>query len=338
VAGDRVATSLLRQINCASASAHLPCPFCTRFLQRVWSTEPPLELDTCRACGVVWFDPQEIEALPEGVIESTDALRSRAIEAMALHKLEIERAREDATGEPDNEWKAIPALFGFPVEKHTSEFQSHPWVTWTLAGLIALISLFAFGRLEQTVWRFGLIPDEAFRLGGLTWLTSFFLHGDWWHLMGNLYFLLIFGDNVEDYLRHGKYLLLLLGADLLANLLHVILSPASNVPCIGASGGISGIIVFYALQFPKVRLSFLIGGWRGFYLSRWGFGWMSIPAWGALILWLLLQTFTLSQELSGTSNVAASAHFGGAIAGLMAWLWWRSREKQPSCAGPGRVA
>jgi len=256
-------------------------------------------------------------------------MRSRAAEAIALHRLEIECERNDATGGPDDEWKAIPALFGFPVEKNTSALQSKPWVTWSLAALIAMISLVAFGRLEQSVTQFGLIPDEAFRLGGLTWITSFFLHGGFWHLIGNLYFLLIFGDNVEDYLGRGKYLLLILAADMFGNLLHVLLSPASAVPCIGASGGISGIIVFYALQFPRARLSFLLCGWWGLYMSRWGFGWWSIPAWGALILWLLLQTFTLSMEWDGSSTVAASAHFGGAIAGFLAWLWWRNKERQP---------
>ena len=327
MAGDRVATSLLRQINRATQTTDLPCPFCTRSLRRVLSVEPPLELDTCRTCGVVWFDPGEVEALPEGVIESTDSMHLRIAETIALHKLEVESQRTDLTGEPDDEWKAIPALFGFPVEQHTSALQSRPWVTWSLSGLIAIVSLFAFGRLEASVVRFGLIPDEAFRLGGLTWITSFFLHGGLWHLIGNLYFLLIFGDNVEDYLGRAKYLLLILGADLFGNLLHVMLSPASDVPCIGASGGISGIIVFYALQFPRARLSFLFAGWWSLYLSRWGFGWLSIPAWGALILWLFLQSFTLIMELNGASNIAASAHFGGAIAGFVAWLWWRNQEK-----------
>ena len=329
MAGDRIATSLLRQINRATKPAGLPCPFCARSLRQVVSTEPPWELDTCRTCGVVWFDPHEIKALPEGVVESTDSMQLRIAETIARHKLQVESQQSDLTGEPDDEWKAIPALFGFPVEKHTSDLQSRPWATWILSALITLFSLIAFGRLPATVNQFGLIPDDAFRLGGLTWITSFFLHGGLWHLIGNLYFLLIFGDNVEDYLGRGKYLLLILGADLLGNLLHVILSPASDVPCIGASGGISGIIVFYALQFPRARLSFLFAGWWSLYLSGRGFGWLSIPAWGALIVWLLLQTLTLSMELNGTSDVAASAHFGGAIAGFVAWLWWRSKEQLP---------
>lgn len=328
-AGDYVATSLLRQINRATQQAGLPCPFCTRSLCRVVSLEPALELDTCRTCGVVWFDPHEIEALPEGVIESSDAMRLRGAEVLALHRLQVQREHDEATSEPDEEWKAIPALFGFPVETHTHMLQTKPWVTWSLCAMIAVISLLAFGHLEETVNQFGLIPEQAFRLGGLTWITSFFLHGSFLHLIGNLYFLLIFGDNVENHLGRWKYLLLILGADLLGNLLHVVLSPATHIPCIGASGGISGVIVLYALQFPRARLSFLIGGFWGYYASRWGFGWWNVPAWGALVLWLLLQSFTLFMELDGSSNVAASAHFGGAFAGLLAWLGWRSKEKRP---------
>lgn len=329
VAGDRMATSLLSQINRATHATRLPCPFCTRSLYHVACVGPALELDTCRACGVVWFDPREIEALPEGTIESSDATRLRGAEVLALHRLQIQREHDDATSEPDEEWKAIPAMFGFPVETHTSALQIRPWVTWALSALIAVISLLAFGRLEETVDQFGLIPDQAFRLGGLTWITSFFLHAGILHLIGNLYFLLIFGDNVENHLGRWKFLWLIFAADLLGNLVHIVLSPATQIPCIGASGGISGVIVFYALQFPRARLSFLFGGFWGIHASRWGLGWWNIPAWGALVLWLLLQTFTLFMELDGSSDVAASAHFGGAIAGLLAWLWLRSNKKRP---------
>ena len=297
---------------------------------RIQSAEPPLELDACRSCGVVWFDPLEFEAIPEGAIESPTEARMRGAEAFALAKIERMREQQDSVDEPDEEWKTIPGLFGFPVETQTNPLQRWPLVTWSISVLIILTSAWSFWHLDEVVARFGLIPAEAFRLGGLTWFTSFLLHGGILHLLGNLYFLLIFGDNVEDYLGRWKFCLLILLADMAGNLVHVLATPHSIVPCIGASGGISGIIVFYALQFPKARLSFMIGpGYLGF--SRWGlgWGWLNIPAWGALILWLLLQTFTLMTEMVGLSNVAATSHFGGAAAGLVAWLVWRSRQKRP---------
>jgi membrane associated rhomboid family serine protease len=170
--------------------------------------------------------------------------------------------------------------------------------------------------LRTAVGEFGFVPAEALRLGGLTWLTSFFLHGGILHLIGNLYFLLIFGDNVEDHLGRWRYLLLILAATLTGDLVHVLAAPQSTVPSIGASGGISGVIVFYALQFPKARLAFLF---RYFLYFRW----LQIPAWAALVLWMLLQFFTAALQLSGLSNTAATAHLGGAAAGFLLWLKWR---------------
>lgn len=98
--------------------------------------------------------------------------------------------------------------------------------------------------------------------------------------------------------------------------MHLLAEPASRIPCIGASGGISGVIVFYALQFPRARLGFL-------FRCYWRFHWVQMPAWFALLLWLLLQSVTVMMQLGGFSNVAATAHLGGAAAGFLFWLVWR---------------
>jgi len=322
VAGDRCATAMLRQINRSNTYSELPCPFCRSPMRAILSEEPRLELDACRMCGVVWFDPHEFETVPPGVLESPDAARMRGIETLAQRKLENLRERGVTDDGPDLEWKTIPAFLGFPVESETNPLNLRPWITWGLSLVIFLVSVAAFTRYRDAVDTFGLVPAEAWRWGGLTWLTSFFLHGGILHLLGNLYFLLIFGDNVEDFLGHRRFALLLLASTLAGDAVHVLVSPSSTVPCIGASGGISGVIVFYALQFPHARLGFLM---RYFMYFRW----VQIPAWGALVLWLLLQSLSLVQEISGRSNVAATAHFGGALAGVVAWMWWKRIENRP---------
>ena len=329
VAGDRFATSLLRQINRTVHLSERPCPFCRESMRMFFSPDPPLELDACKPCGVVWFDPQEFEAVPEGAVESSDEVTMRGAEAIANYQIERMKQQQAAEAEPDAEWKTIPAIFGFPVETETNPLQRWPWFTWSLCAVIAAVSIWAFADLNEVIARFGLVPAHALRLGGFTWLSSFFLHGGVLHLVGNLYFLLIFGDNVEDYLGRWRYALLILLADVTGNLVHVLAASSSTEPCIGASGGISGVIVFYALQFPRARLSFLCRGYGYYSWSRWGMSWLNIPAWGALVLWLLLQTFTVMMQLSGFSNVAATAHLGGAAAGFALWLWWRSKEKRP---------
>ena len=318
VAGDEFATSLLRSINRNERLGSHPCPFCSRRMRVFQSHAPPLELDACKPCGVVWFDPLEFEAVPEGAIESQESVQLRGLEAQANWRLEQMKEQGVTEDGPEETWKTIPALFGFPVESETAALSRWPWLTWGLALIIAALSIWAFFDLEAAVQIFGFIPAEAGRYGGLTLLTSFFLHGGVLHLVGNLYFLLIFGDNVEDYLGHRRYLLLIFAATVAGDTLHLLLQPASTMPSIGASGGISGVIVFYALQFPRARLGFLF---RYFVYFRW----IQMPAWFALILWMLLQSVTVMLQLSGFSNVAASAHLGGAAVGFGLWLVWRTR-------------
>jgi membrane associated rhomboid family serine protease len=227
---------------------------------------------------------------------------------------------------PDETWKCVAAFCGFPVEKDTDALESRPWATWILSGVIALISIIAFFNLEWAVDAFGFIPSHALRYGGITSLTSFFLHGGILHLVGNLYFLLIFGDNVEDKLGWKKYLLLIFGATLAGDFVHWLAQSNSSEPCIGASGGISAVLVFYALQFPRAKLGFL-------FLIWWRIRWVYIPAWIALVLWLLMQTYGIFMQLSGFSNVAATAHLGGSAVGFIYWLCWK-KSHRPALAAP----
>ena len=204
-------------------------------------------------------------------------------------------------------------LFRDPVEFDTVPIERRPWVTWSLALLMVAVSAAAFTTLREIVQQYGLIPAEASRRGGLTFLTSFFLHGGVIHLLGNIYFLLVFGDNVENFMGRIRYLILILLADLVGNLAHIAADPHSHIPCIGASGGIAGIITFYALQFPRARLAFMF---------RWGFvyfRWIRLPAWGGLVLWVLFQLFGAWLQIRGMSHVSAFAHLGGLFAGVAAW-------------------
>jgi len=319
VAGDGFATGLMRQINANSTFGSRPCPFCTRQMRVFSANNPTMELDACKPCGAVWFDPQEFETVPEGAPASVGELHLRSAEAYGRYRLETLSNADASQDLPDETWKWIPAFFGFPVEAETDSLRRLPWFTWSLAVVIALVSLAAFHNLEAVVERFGFIPAEAWRFGGLTLLTSFMLHAGVFHLIGNLYFLLIFGDNVEDFLGRLRYGLLILVATVAGDVVHLLADPTSTMPCVGASGGISGIIVFYALQYPRARLGFMF---RYFVYFRW----LQIPAWGALVLWLLMQVLGVYLQRSGVSNVAATAHLGGAAVGLALWLWWRRRE------------
>ena len=285
---------------------------------------PPLTLDACKPCEVIWFDSGEYEAVPEGVVETRDELILRGREAEGNWKLarmeEQARQQQGLSGEPpDEEWKWLPALLGLPVKLDDAGLTRRPWMTWSVSATITVISICAFFDLHDAIQRFGLIPAQAWRYGGITLLTSFFLHGGAWHLISNLYFFLLFGDNVEDYLGRWRFALLLLLAALAGDSLHILLDPRSDVPCIGASGGISGVLVFYVLEFPQARLGFLF---RFFY-------WIYLPAWGAFVIWMLLQLWGAYRQFGGFSDISALAHLGGTVAGIALWLCWRKLRPSP---------
>ncbi|MHC4677439.1 MAG: rhomboid family intramembrane serine protease, partial [Planctomycetota bacterium] len=108
------------------------------------------------------------------------------------------------------------------------------------------------------VTNWGLVPAELGRRFGLTFVTSFFLHGGLVHLFGNLYYLVVFGDNSEDVLGRGRYLLLIAAATIVGDIAHIVSDPGSTTPCIGASGGISGVLAYYCLRFPKASVGIVV--------------------------------------------------------------------------------
>lgn len=317
--------SLWQRAHQAETRNGVKCPACRDSMAEVAlpvDVSRDLHLDLCTKCQFLWFDPHEFEQMPRQPQGRPRQLPAKVREAMAVADAQREatRARGPEFGNeaPEEAWKWVPAMLGLPVEHETHPVRTLPWLTWGLTAVLVLVAALTFSNLRAAVDQFGFIPAQAWRYGGLTFLTAFFLHGGPLHLLGNAYFLVIFGDNVEDYLGRLRYVGLLLFATILGGLLHMVGDPRSDIPCVGASGGISGIIVYYALQFPKARLGVVIRYWVMF-------RWVYFPAYVALIFWLALQAVTAYMQISGVSNVSALAHFGGAAAGLIAWLVWRNR-------------
>jgi membrane associated rhomboid family serine protease/Zn-finger nucleic acid-binding protein len=228
---------------------------------------------------------------------------------------------------PTEFWHWIPALFGMPVEDaqpagHRND-RERPLLTWTLAIGIFLVSALAMFDLESLIKTYGLIPAEFGRLSGLTWLTSFFLHVGPLHLLGNLYFLVVFGDNVEKCFGGLELFLLIVVAAVFGDFVHILFDPSSVIPCVGASGGISGVIAFYALRFPKTKLSMMFWFIKPF--------WFRMNAIWLFFLWILLQIVISGQQIAGLSSISGGAHLGGAFVGFVAWLLWRLGGGERDC-------
>lgn len=165
-----------------------------------------------------------------------------------------------------------------------------------------------------------VIPQEAvpFPIWG-TLLTSMFMHGGILHLAGNMLYLWIFGDNVEEVLGHGRYLLTYLACGLAASLANILIAPSSLIPTLGASGAIAGVMGMYLVWFPHNQVRVLVIRFITL-----------MPAVLVIGLWLLMQLFLGYQTLSQageTGGVAYAAHLGGAVAGIAFALLARDRAR-----------
>ena len=154
----------------------------------------------------------------------------------------------------------------------------------------------------------------------LTFFSSMFLHGGWMHLIGNMWFLWIFGDNVEDRLGRLHYLWFYLGCGLAGAVVHVAFNPSSGLPTVGASGAIAGVMGAYLITFPGARILTLVPIF--FFLTT-----LELPAYLLIIYWILLQFLNGAASIATTDvtqgEVAWFAHIGGFLAGILLMLAMR---------------
>jgi membrane associated rhomboid family serine protease len=216
-----------------------------------------------------------------------------------------------------------------------------PWMTWLLIAITVAVWLLVQGAgnplaVAVSVCNLGLVPGELTRLAALgsgvplgpgmscvvdrepvNWLTpliSIFLHGGWGHLLGNMLFFWVFGNNIEDSMGPGRFLVFYLLCGLIAAGAHILSEPASPVPTVGASGAISGIMGAYLVLYPRVRVKML-------FIFVIFFRVFAIPAWVVLIWWFFVQVVTGLPSLSAvrpdvSGGVAVWAHVGGFLAGV----------------------
>lgn len=225
----------------------------------------------------------------------------------------------------------------FPIRDHNPSGR-RPYVTIALILLNVLVFLAYFpGASEWSLQGFfmtwGLVPGRLLAGDGAgTLLTHMFLHGGWMHLAGNMLFLWIFGDNMEDEMGHLGFLLFYLASGLAAAGLQIAPDPGSVVPMVGASGAIAGVMGGYLLLFPRAKVDVLVIIVVFIRIFAW-------PAWVILGIWLAIQVFSgFATPLDG-GGVAYWAHVGGFVAGLVltlpAWLrrggtgYWQRTEGHP---------
>lgn len=208
----------------------------------------------------------------------------------------------------------------FPIRDHNPSERT-PYVTYVLIGANILAFLLFYlpvlnnpAGLQSFYNTWGLVPARITSGGGqITFLTSMFLHGGFMHLAGNMLFLWIFGDNLEDELGHGRFAFFYLGSGIGAAVLQILAGPTSTVPMVGASGAIAGVMGGYLLLYPRARVDVL-------FIFVIIFKVFPLPAWIMLGAWFALQVFNGAAMPTGEGGVAHWAHAGGFIVGLV-WVF-----------------
>lgn len=188
-----------------------------------------------------------------------------------------------------------------------------PFITYGLIGMNVLVFFHELslsdGQLDQFLRLYAVVPRELTNNLPGEWMTLFtsqFLHGGWWHLISNMVFLWIFGNNIEDRLGHFKYIIFYLSCGALAALCQWVIGVNSGVPSLGASGAISGVLGAYIIRFPDARVMSLV--FLGFFITT-----IRVPA------LLLIGIFFIQNVISGLANLQAAANMSVETGGVAYW-------------------
>jgi membrane associated rhomboid family serine protease len=209
----------------------------------------------------------------------------------------------------------------FPIGDDNTQERTFPVATYVLIALNVLFFLVELSGGDEFIKQWAFVPARFSAAPGsnaVTILTSMFMHGGWMHLFGNMLFLWIFGDNVEDRFGHLQFLLFYLLVGLAATLAQFALAPHSSLPNVGASGAIAGVLGAYILMFPQSRVNVLLGRQI-----------VAMPALAVIGIWIAIQLFSgvgsiaHTDETSDVGGVAYMAHIGGFFAGFLLTFLFR---------------
>lgn len=291
----------------------IACSHCRQPMRTVYAgTGSSVELDLCRHCDLVWLDTGEWSDLaenrpPSASLSNLNLERARII--LEIDRMKSERKDFEVSWGVQSDLpplKAVATLVGLVVEEEPDRFGARPWITWTL--IFSCVVFFFMSSRHPGLFEFFSYSAGDGAKGLVTALGAFFMHADVWHLAGNMYFLWIFGDNVEDHLGKGKFIALMILAAWLSAFAWAFFDPNSlEVRLVGASGGVSGLLAYYLIRFPARRFVMRVG-----LLIL-----VKIPAYFMGLLFLLKEIFGAVVETGGAGNVAHLSHLGGALAGAI---------------------
>jgi len=273
----QIADAVVAAPRLPSTALNRNCPFCRDPMQQVQAgSPPPIPLEVCDRCRAIWFDDAEYH-----------------------------RVFPFPVGRPRGAPSPVRAPPNFRA-----------WFTYVLLLLMVGISLWAMIDHPEWIRAWGFIAADPWRAYGATMLTAFFLHANLAHLIGNALVFWSFGEDCEEVLGRFSFVLLVASATIAGCVAHAVIDPRPDVPCIGASGGIAGVLAYYCARFPHRDV--VVYMWFGMLLYSLP---MSAITW--LVVWLLFQIAGAALEYHAGSFIAYGAHVGGACMGLIFYLFHR---------------
>ncbi len=281
----------------ADDAPHPACPVCAAEMEPFnYGYDSNVILGKCPECSGLWIERGQINQIARYV--KGHPVLDRLAEGLVEEEREKQQFERVAARIRPKRWVLGIPLFTFMPLSDAEELPSKPWMTWGLIAANVLVFLLTI----RYVVGMAMVPVEIVRGEGLyTLITSQFAHAGFWHLLCNMLFLRAFGDRVEDRIGRLRFLgsYLLLGV--VAGLAHVFADVHSAVPCVGASGAVSGIMGVYLVLFPITTVRVVLFYWT-----------IPVPALLYLGIWFAVQT-----TIPFTSNVAVAAHLGGFLAGAL---------------------
>lgn len=221
----------------------------------------------------------------------------------------------------------------YPIGDENVQGGTFPIVTYTLISLNVLIFFLEANLsgeiLDNFIMTFGAVPNQIMNGENLHALfTCMFLHGGWMHLFGNMLFMWIFADNIEATIGSVSFLVFYIIAGLLAAFAHIFFNLTSEIPMVGASGAIAGVLGAYLVMYPhsRIKVFFILFFFRPFYWPAWIF----LGIWGAQQIISGVGSLTMTAD---TAGVAYWAHIGGFVFGVLAGFYFRNTQERSYAIG-----
>lgn len=309
------------------------CSHCSNKTYPVYTGHYKIELDYCEYCELVWLDTGEWGDL--GIINKPEPHNEKytnthleygkillAMDNERQKTLDTYNFSVEPTGEVSG-WRAFVAVLGIPVPEESGPFKAFPLATFLIIGICIIVSFLCFKHMDVAIKSLSYTKN-AFRWSeGYRLSTSFFVHGDILHLIGNMVFLMIFGPAVEDHLGKVKFIFLLYLSHIAGTLVFGMTMP-NEAWLVGASGGIAGVLGYFFFRFPRRKFYIFI---RTMMVMRMGI--FVVPAWAIGLLFLGREAFELIKQRAGVQDgVAHLSHLVGFVVGVIFWFFTKTKTKE----------